>query len=204
MSLHKIILTRYSLVLPMFKTDLTLKKSFLFKHIANYKMALIIKKKSLIVICLHRDIIVHDVENGHNTRVTVPVNIKSTNSKENDEAASEDETTKLKQSNKIINGQITNIAVSENVKLIGITTHGDKQIYLFRLNDDNLKLISQRDLVRSTSAIRFTPDSKSLLVADKTGDCFLFDCETDINKPGKWIFGHFSMVLDILMTSDSR
>lgn len=167
-------------------------------------MALIVKKKSLIVFCLQRDIIIYDVDNGQNTRITVPVNTKPLNSNGNEETASGDESAKPKQSNKVINGQITNVAISENLELIGITTHGDKQLYLYQINDNNLELISQRDLVRGTSSIRFTPDSKSLLVADKTGDCFLFDCETDINKKGKWIFGHFSMVLDILLTSDLK
>lgn len=167
-------------------------------------MALVVKKNSLIFVCLHRDIIVYDTNAGKTIKATVPVNAKPAKSNENDDDASGDENSKPKPSNKPLSGQITHLVVSENVQLVAVTAHGDKQLNLFRLSENHLELISQRDLVRATSAIRFTPDSKSVLVADKTGDCFLFECDANVNKPGKWIFGHFSMVLDILLTPDQK
>lgn len=166
-------------------------------------MALIAKKSSFIAFCVQRDIVVYDEASGRHSRATVP-NCATSSVDKTGEAESGDDSSQHKPPNKVVNGQITHLDVSENLQLLAVTTHSDKQLHLYRLDGQQLELLSQRDLVRATSAIRFTPDSKSLLVADKTGDCFLFDCEENVSVAGKWIFGHFSMVLDILLTPNSK
>lgn len=88
-------------------------------------------------------------------------------------------------------------------RLVAITTI-DKFLFLYRFgNDGRLTLVRQVPLVRSTSKIRFSPDGKQVLVADKTGDCYTVSCD-DENPEVKWILGHCSLVLDIMMTRDMR
>lgn len=88
---------------------------------------------------------------------------------------------------------------------MAITTTSDKFLFVYRFDNGILNLLRHQQLTRGTSTIRFTPDSKSLLVADKTGDCYIYTCEVnEENHSGKWILGHCSIVLDILMTNDSR
>lgn len=117
--------------------------------------------------------------------------------------------------NKLELCKIQHMTVSGNNELLAITTSAEEKcLFVYQLtdtlaiqeNDDqnviSSQLISKRDLSRSSNVIRFAPDSKQLLVADKTGDCYIFDSATD--APGKWVLGHFSMVLDILFTSDLK
>lgn len=99
---------------------------------------------------------------------------------------------------------IQNIAVSPNGNLLVITTTGDKLVYMYKiLATDKYELVSRRALSRISSSMIFSNDSRSLYIADKTGDCYEFDCE-NFDTEGKWILGHLSMVLDVLVTPDNR
>lgn len=99
---------------------------------------------------------------------------------------------------------IQNIAVSPNGNLLVITTTGDKLVYMYKTSTtDEPELVSKRALSRISSSMIFSSDSHYLYIADKTGDCYEYDCE-NLETPGKWILGHLSMVLDILMTPDDR
>lgn len=170
-------------------------------------MALIAKNKSLIVLCANRDIIIFNLNNESSSRTNVP--IKSTGSsgaKAPEADDSDNENNEPKGPTKLTPGQITHLAVSNCGKLLAATTYGDKLLHLYKLkaDDGSLELLSQRELVRGSSAMRFTPNSKSILLADKTGDCYTFDCDGDVVAKGEWILGHFSMILDILLTTDSK
>lgn len=171
-------------------------------------MALLAKNKSQIVLCANRDIIVLNVNSKTHARTTIPIN--STQSKSGakaDEASdSESENAAPKRSAKLTPGQITQLTISNCGKLLAVTTFGDKLLHLYKLNadDESLELLSQRELVRGSSAMRFAPDAKSILLADKSGECYTFDCDVDVTAKGKWILGHFSMILDILLTPDSK
>lgn len=170
-------------------------------------MALIAKNKSQIVLCANRDIIIFNSENESSSRINVPIkSIGSTGAKANEADDSENENNEPKGPTKLSPGQITHLAVSNCGKLLAVTTFGDKLLHLYKLSadDGSLELLSQRELVRGSSAMRFTPDSKSILLADKTGDCYTFDCDGDVAAKVVWIFGHFSMILDILLTTDSK
>lgn len=89
---------------------------------------------------------------------------------------------------------------SKNSKFLAIAMT-DKTLYLFDVLKNELKLRSRRKIARNLSALRFFSDSSSLLVADKTGDVYIFDC-IDAESPGKWIQGHISQVLDIQMNKE--
>lgn len=89
------------------------------------------------------------------------------------------------------------ILASKNSKFLAVAMT-DKTLYLYDVLQSELKLRSRRKIARNASALRFFPDSSSLLVADKTGDVYVFDC-IDAESPGKWIQGHISQVLDIQM-----
>ncbi|XP_063699082.1 tRNA (guanine-N(7)-)-methyltransferase non-catalytic subunit wuho [Culicoides brevitarsis] len=92
------------------------------------------------------------------------------------------------------------ILASRNSKFLAVAMT-DKTLYLYDVLPDAINLRSRRKIARNASAMSFFPDSSSLLVADKTGDVFVFDC-IDAESPGKWIQGHISQVLDIQMNKE--
>lgn len=102
-------------------------------------------------------------------------------------------------------GDINRLAISPCNRFVAVTTIGDKFLFLFEFNDGAMKLRRSSQLARAISTIRFTPNSTHLLIADKTGDCYLQCIESDhpTNEP-KWILGHLSIVLDILTDSDFK
>lgn len=167
-------------------------------------MALIANIDSTVIFCVHRDVIVVNLSSGVHSKFTLPV-LVPTKSK-SDTANNSDEDENGGEKSKIsLSGQINRLTVSSNGELISVATIGDKALHLLKLRDDKiLELLSQRELARATSEICFTPDSNNLLVADKTGDGYLYECVPDANKSGKWLLGHYSMVLDVLMTPDSK
>lgn len=75
-----------------------------------------------------------------------------------------------------------------------------KMLLVYKIQ--NWELIFQRQLARGASKIIFTPDDKNLIVGDKTGDVFLYDIYSD--KKETLLLGHLSIVLDIIMTNDSK
>lgn len=97
--------------------------------------------------------------------------------------------------------QIQNVAATERFLAVSAT---DKTLFLFSFNvglrGRQLSLKSRRKLARNTSALKFFPNEEQLLVSDKTGDVFLYNCKL-AEEPGKWILGHISQVLDILVDS---
>lgn len=62
-------------------------------------------------------------------------------------------------------------------------------------------LLSIHQLSRGASKVKFTPLSKQVVVADKSGDVFLFNPE---KRNGDLILGHLSMLLDFLVTPDEQ
>lgn len=64
------------------------------------------------------------------------------------------------------------------------------------------ELLSSRTLERKATRAIFTHDSKGLLVADKSGDVYLFNTEGE--KEGQLLLGHLSMLLDLRISLDSK
>jgi len=66
----------------------------------------------------------------------------------------------------------------------------------------SLTLIYQQNLVRKASKVIFTPDSQSILVADKNGDVYKFNTESV--SEAQLLLGHLSMLLDIKMDQKGK
>jgi len=90
-------------------------------------------------------------------------------------------------------------AVSSNSNLLALCDES-KQVTLWKLPE--AELIGQRNLQRRATRALFTQDSKGLLVADKSGDVYLFSTEKE--KEGELLLGHLSMLLDLRITLDSK
>ncbi|XP_055911939.1 tRNA (guanine-N(7)-)-methyltransferase non-catalytic subunit wuho [Eupeodes corollae] len=98
---------------------------------------------------------------------------------------------------------IQHVQLSSNGCILAVTTSGQKALLLYQCRPEHAKLVSIRSLARASSAINFTANDKQLLVTDKTGDCYVFDCE-NYQLPGKLILGHLSVVYDVLLTPDDK
>lgn len=95
---------------------------------------------------------------------------------------------------------IHNIAVSEANNWLAFTTN-EKSLFLCQIDGSSCKTLSRRYFLRTSSCIRFA--GNSLFLADKTGDVFEYLCdEINYNKPGKWIFGHISQILDLKISPE--
>lgn len=173
-------------------------------------MALLAKSEEFIILTAQRTIFVWNTKDSTHTLTQVPQiprkkvenngNVADNNGDKPENDENEDET---KQSN-VEFGDINRLAVSPCNRLISVTTTGDKFVFIYRFNSGILSLLQSKQLGRATSVIKFTPDSKQLLIADKTGDCSILDCQTEQQNEAKWILGHLSMVLDVLMSNDLK
>lgn len=180
-------------------------------------MALIAKCDELLILCAQRNIFLLNSKDQNHSIVPLPqisrkktetngnVEVKCANQDKNENIDENVDDEKVNECGESEYGDINRIAISPCNHFIAVTTICDKFLFLYQFNGATLSLLQNCQLNRATSAIRFTPDSKHLLVADKTGDCYIFDCQSNQpdNEP-KWILGHLSIVLDVLMTSDLK
>ena len=97
---------------------------------------------------------------------------------------------------------IQHLTVSEANNLLAFTT-SDKSLFLCKIEESSVVTLSRRMFLRTASIIKFNSSGKSLILSDKTGDTFEYTCE-DVAKPGRWIFGHISQILDLQIKSDFR
>lgn len=173
-------------------------------------MALVFKTSNLIIICVHRNIYVYNSELKTCTSTSLPAIVKRDPKNEEAKDGEVNENENNNQNGKEANqslGHITHACVSECGNLLAVATGGNKVLFVLVLDSERnlFEVKSKYELVRGCSALRFSPDSKLVLLADKTGDCYEFQCSGDeTHEKGKWLLGHFSMVLDILMTSDQK
>ncbi|EDW06085.1 tRNA (guanine-N(7)-)-methyltransferase non-catalytic subunit wuho [Drosophila mojavensis] len=98
---------------------------------------------------------------------------------------------------------ILNVCYSPDRQLIALTTVGQKALLLYKSRPEHALLLSVRALARASSALAFAPDSSSVLVTDKTGDCYQYDC-VEVEAPPKLLLGHLSIVYDIVWTPDLK
>lgn len=154
-----------------------------------------------ILLAVQRNIFVFDIENETNTLTVVPTLIRKVKQiNGNEEKGEENDESKNEGT-----GTIVLLTASSCGNLVAVTTSGDKFLFIYEFEQGALKLLSTYQLARASSAIRFSADSKQVLVADKSGDCYIYECKSnEIESDGKWILGHCSMVLDILMSKCSR
>lgn len=98
---------------------------------------------------------------------------------------------------------ILHVALSPDHNLCAVTTAGQKAVLLYQCWPEHAKLVSVRSLSRASSALIFSKDSKVLLVADKSGDCYKYDCINFEEEP-QLLLGHLSIVYDVLWTPNSK
>ncbi|CAG9856157.1 unnamed protein product [Phyllotreta striolata] len=89
------------------------------------------------------------------------------------------------------NGSINSLELSPSKKYIVVSTE-NKHILIY---DPDFKLIKRFVANRAPCKACFTP-SDDLIVADKTGDVYLYKLQDDENKP-ELLLGHLSVILDI-------
>lgn len=109
--------------------------------------------------------------------------------------------------NKTDKVHIVALEVHEAKSLLAVAT-SDKSLYLFEIGADGageekLKFLSRRLVSRASSCMTFAASGDFLVVCDKGGDCYRYDCD-DYKKPGRWLLGHMSQVLDVVVTGDEK
>ncbi|XP_054283107.1 tRNA (guanine-N(7)-)-methyltransferase non-catalytic subunit wuho [Macrosteles quadrilineatus] len=92
--------------------------------------------------------------------------------------------------------------ISSNGHLMAFCTLG-KLLCVVDLQDSKPSIIKVCKLIRGAGKVRFTPVNNHLVVADKSGDVYLFQPQSDDNS-GQLILGHLSLLLDILVTPDEQ
>lgn len=97
---------------------------------------------------------------------------------------------------------VVNIAVHQPTHQLAFTA-SDKTIFLCKLTKSKVEVLSRRVFLRTSSVMRFSKCGKTVVMADKTGDNFEFPCD-EPDRPGKWIFGHISQILDLQLSSDLK
>ncbi|XP_020805740.1 tRNA (guanine-N(7)-)-methyltransferase non-catalytic subunit wuho [Drosophila serrata] len=99
---------------------------------------------------------------------------------------------------------VQNVSYSPDGQLLAVTTSGaQKALLLYRARPEHARLLSARPLARAASALRFCCDSSSVLVTDKTGDCYQYDC-VEVDAAPRLLLGHLSVVYDILWSEDQQ
>lgn len=170
-------------------------------------MALLVESKTHLIACVHRDVVIINRADRNVNKITLPVQVKSDNGKsgggrnneDGDDSDGEEKNAEQSTSNHI------HLAVlSPCGTLLAATTHGDKALHILRITNDTAAVVALREVTRTASAMRFTPDSKLLLLADKTGGCYQINFQEDAEEPNKWILGHLSIVLDVLWTPNQE
>lgn len=96
------------------------------------------------------------------------------------------------------------MAVSPDNNYVAVSTR-QKFLYIFKLETRqplSLVQVAKIVLARVSNRIRFAADSQQLLIADKTGDCFLWRFQDESFEGLVPVCGHLSMVMDVFFNAD--
>lgn len=97
---------------------------------------------------------------------------------------------------------IQNLTVSPDNNYVAVSTR-EKYLYIFQIESRTpfkLNQVAKFILTRVSNRLRFSDNSRQLLIADKTGDVYLWPfLENDTLQP---VCGHLSMVMDVLFTDN--
>lgn len=141
-----------------------------------------------IILCSAENILVWNYENGNETIIQLPKLIFN-----------KDISTHNNLDIDICHG-ITSVTFSEDGKYFCVCTNR-KQLCIYKR--ENLSLISNTTLVRAASKVKFTPNN-DIVIADKSGDAYLYKMASKEENAGTLILGHLSMLLDVLITYDNK
>ncbi|KAM9804813.1 tRNA (guanine-N(7)-)-methyltransferase non-catalytic subunit wdr4 [Neosynchiropus ocellatus] len=97
--------------------------------------------------------------------------------------------------------RILAIAASPSGKLLAVTDD-NKRLLVFRF-DSSWRRISCRWVARRCTSLVFTQTEEELLVADKSGDVYLFSVK-EREKMGELKMGHLSMLLSVTLSNDGE
>lgn len=97
---------------------------------------------------------------------------------------------------------VVNIAVHQSTDQL-VFTASDKTLFICKLSPSKVQVLSRRVFLRTSSVMKFSKCGKIVVLVDKTGDTFEYSAE-EVDKPGRWIFGHISQVLDLQLRSDLK
>jgi len=75
-----------------------------------------------------------------------------------------------------------------------------KQLTIWSFQGKKNTLLKQYNLVRRANKVIFDKTSSAILVADKSGDVFRFDLNSENDQNGQCLMGHLSMLLDIKLS----
>ncbi|CAL7946395.1 unnamed protein product [Xylocopa violacea] len=142
--------------------------------------------ESNIILCNNEHVILYNIENGTETKIRLP------------ELPTDKKIDLHNNVNIETFHMITNVTFSSDGKYFFVCTNR-KQLCLYERKSQNLLL--NKTLPRAASKVQFTP-SNDIVVADKTGDVYLFPKNQPEN--GILLLGHLSMLLDVLITEDQK
>ncbi|CAG9816311.1 unnamed protein product [Phaedon cochleariae] len=89
---------------------------------------------------------------------------------------------------------ITSLEFSTNGQYTVVSTE-NKQVVVY---DQHFNVVKNFIVTRAASKVCFTPEN-DILVADKTGDVYLYKLSSDVDQP-VLLLGHLSVILDMLLS----
>lgn len=76
-----------------------------------------------------------------------------------------------------------------------------KQLLLWET--EKWTLVSERYMAKAATSLKFSPDGLAVVIVDKAGDSVKFSVQS-LSSDGEVILGHLSMLLDVIITPDSK
>ena len=147
-------------------------------------MTLVRQSSSDLVICAKSTLIIYNFSTRNDDIVTLPdvkSLVKGNNSRSRDKH--EEDT-------------ITTATFSKDERYFIVSTF-KKQLIVY---DQNFDVYNKFVLKRGASRLKCTENNKNIIVADKTGEVYVYNLTDDGSEP-TLLLGHLSMLLDILVTS---
>jgi len=172
---------------------------------------ILIDSNKHIIICVNNILLIVDDDKKNVKKLILPKeekvikNTEANGDSDNDEETPESvETKEQKIINECEEPEIQQIALSFCGNYLAITTSITKILYIYELKDSNYEFLYKKHISRTSSALKFLPNkSKSIILTDKSGDCYLYDFNNG-TLSSEWILGHLSIVLDVLLTPDTK
>lgn len=146
-------------------------------------MTLVRQSSTELVICAKNSLIVYNFSTRNNRIVTLP-DVKSLAKGNNSRSSDKHE-----------EDTITTATFSKDERYFIVSTF-KKQLIVYNHNFD---VFNKFILKRGASRLKCTKNNENIIVADKTGEVYVYNLTDDGSEP-TLLLGHLSMLLDILVT----